>query len=261
MTNVTAWVAARAKRWRADKERRTERSLCSKDWRVRKILVIRFSSLGDVVLTLPVFKRLHTAYPDAHIAALVKEAYADILKEEGSVNEVITFAQGQSLWDLCQRVRRAGFDGILDLHANLRSRILSWYSGAAKVTRFRKAAMARRLFVKWRFGSDVLKDHTLDRYVDAARRFLPQAVLELPAVPSKILIIQTAFLGDAVLTTPLVGALRDQFPTSRLAILCTPEIAEVFARHPAVSEIILFDKRGLERSWRSQWKLIRRLKE
>jgi lipopolysaccharide heptosyltransferase II len=226
-----------------------------------RILVIRLSSLGDVVLTIPVFKRLRDAYPSAHIAALVKEAYADILKEESSINEVITLAKGEPLLNLCRRVRRAGFDGVLDLHANLRSRILAWCSGASKVTRYRKAAMARRLFVQWRFGADTLKEHTLDRYMDAASRFLPKEGLALKAAPAKILIIQTAFLGDAVLTTPLVGALHDQFPTSKLTILCTPEIAEVFVRHPAVSEIVLFDKRGLERSWRSKWKLVRRLKK
>ena len=227
---------------------------------MRKVLVIRLSSLGDVVLTLPVFQRLRAAYPDAHITVLVKESFADVLKEERTINEVMTLGRGESLVEICRRVRRAGFDGILDLHANVRSRLITAFSGARHVVRYRKAALARRLFVAWRFGFDALREHTLDRYLEAASRFVPQKGVQLPVPPSRILIIQTAFLGDAVLTTPLLGALHEQFPESRLVILCTPEIADVFVRHPAVSEVILFDKRGLERSWRSKWKLVRRLR-
>jgi heptosyltransferase-2 len=227
---------------------------------VRKILVIRFSSLGDVVLTIPVFKRLRTAYPDAHIAALVKEAYADILKEENAINEVITLAREGTVLELCRQIRRDQFDAVLDLHANFRSRLVCIFSGAAKVVRYHKAALARRFFVRWRFGSEALKDHTLDRYMEGVSRLLPSSGIQLAAQPERILLIQTAFLGDAVLTTPLLGALHEQFPNSRLVILCTPEVKEVFEHHPAVSEMILFDKRGTERSWISKWRIIRRLK-
>ena len=107
---------------------------------MHKILVIRLSSLGDVVLTLPLFKRLRSAYPEAHIAALVKEAYADVLSGDSSIDEVITLAQGESLFSICQRVRRETFDAVLDLHANFRSRIVSWFSGAARIVRYREGA-------------------------------------------------------------------------------------------------------------------------
>ncbi len=62
---------------------------------MRRILVIRLSSLGDVVLTLPIYKRLRATYPDAHIAALVKDAFADVLRNEPSINEVITLGKGR----------------------------------------------------------------------------------------------------------------------------------------------------------------------
>jgi heptosyltransferase-2 len=227
---------------------------------MRKILVIRLSSLGDVVLTLPVFHRLRAAYPDAHISVLVKDAYSDVLKEEKSVNEIIPFAKGQSLIEVCRQIRHAGFDTILDLHANVRSRMISAFSGARKVVRYQKAAVARRLFVRWRFGSDALREHTLDRYIEAASRLIGSQRVQLSGAPASILVIQTAFLGDAVLTTPLIGALHEQFPKSRLVVLCTPEIGDVFSRHPGVSEVILFDKRGKERTWLNRWKLTQKLK-
>ena len=222
--------------------------------------MIRMSSLGDVVLTLPVFKRLRAAHPDAHIVALVKDAYADVLRAENSIDAVLTMGRGESILSLGRRIRKEKFDTILDLHANLRSRALCWYSGAERIVRYRKAALARRLFVRWRLGSLELKRHTLDRYLEALGRLDIQRRVLLTETPSKILLIQTAYLGDAVLTTPLAGALHQQFPGAKLSVLCTPEIADVFDRHPAVSEVILFDKRGKERSLADRWKLVRRLK-
>jgi len=226
---------------------------------MQKILVIRLSSLGDVVLTLPVFQRLRSSFPDAHIAVLVKDAYADVLRGESSINEVLTLGRGESIFAVCSRIRKEKFDTILDLHANIRSRLVCWLSGAKRIVRYQKGALARRLFVGWRLSSDELKRHTLDRYLEALGHLDKKHRVLLTASSKKILLIQTAFLGDAVLTTPLLGAIHQQFPEARLTVLCTPEIADVFTRHPGVSDVIVFDKRGAERSWISRWKLIKRV--
>ncbi len=227
---------------------------------MRKILVIRLSSLGDIVLTVPVLKRLRASYPQAFIAMLVKEAYAELLREETSLNEIITFREKEPLLGLCQRIRKAGFDGVLDLHANFRSRLVTMFSGATRVARYRKAALARRLFVRWRWDSQSLKEHTLERYMDALHKLEGGSAVTLSAPPGQILIIQTAFLGDAVLTTPLLEALHEQFPQSGLVLLCTPEVKDVFTSCRALSEIILLDKRGKERSWFAKWRLIQQLR-
>ncbi len=222
--------------------------------------MIRLSSLGDVVLTLPVYKRLRAAYPDAHIAALVKEAFADVLKGESTINEVIPFEKDETLVSLIRKIRDLHFDSVLDLHANFRSRILSLFSGARQIVRYRKAAFMRRLFVGTRLGREELQQHTLDRYLEATDRLIFKPAIRLSKPPSKILLIQTAFLGDAVLTTPLAGALHERFPDSHISVLCTPEVRDVFERHPAVAEVILFDKRGKEKSLVAQWALVQKLK-
>ncbi len=227
---------------------------------MRKILVIRLSSLGDIVLTLPILKRLRAHHPQAHISILVKEEFADLLREEGSLNEVITLKKGGTLVALCVKIRQAGFDGVLDLHANVRSRLISAFSGARRVVRYSKAALARRLYVRWRLGRESLQDHTLERYMEALMKFEDVPAVSLSAVPDEILIIQTAFLGDAVLTTPLLDVLKEKFPKSRLVVLCTPEVQDIFSSSKASPEIILLDKRGKERSWLAKWKLIQQIK-
>ncbi len=60
----------------------------------------------------------------------------------------------------------------------------------------------------------------------------------------RVLVIQTAFLGDVVLTTPLLRAVKDRWPASHLAALVIPETAAVLEGLPFLDEIIVHDKRG-----------------
>jgi len=60
----------------------------------------------------------------------------------------------------------------------------------------------------------------------------------------RVLVIQTAFLGDVVLTTPLFRALKGLWPDSHLAALVIPETAPVLEQLPALDEIIVHDKRA-----------------
>jgi heptosyltransferase-2 len=61
---------------------------------------------------------------------------------------------------------------------------------------------------------------------------------------SRILVIQTAFAGDLVLTLPLVQELRATVDGSNITVLCIPSTAPLLARHPAVDSVIVYDKRN-----------------
>jgi len=61
------------------------------------------------------------------------------------------------------------------------------------------------------------------------------------------LVIQTSFLGDMVLTTPLLERLAARGPVD---VVATPANAALLANHPAVRDVILFDKRGEAKGWR-----------
>lgn len=61
------------------------------------------------------------------------------------------------------------------------------------------------------------------------------------------LVIQTSFLGDMVLTTPLIERLAERGPVD---VVATPANAPLLANHPAVRDVILFDKRGEAKGWR-----------
>jgi heptosyltransferase-2 len=63
-------------------------------------------------------------------------------------------------------------------------------------------------------------------------------------VAPRVLVIQTAFLGDVVLTTPLFRAVKERWPESYVAALVIPETAPILAGLPTVDEVIAYDKRA-----------------
>lgn len=60
----------------------------------------------------------------------------------------------------------------------------------------------------------------------------------------KILIRSTNWLGDAVMTTPALQAVRESFPGARIAVLANPLTAPLFQPHPAVDEVFVYDRKG-----------------
>ncbi len=67
---------------------------------------------------------------------------------------------------------------------------------------------------------------------------------DAPAAAERMLVVQSGFLGDVVLTTSLLGALRRRVPSSELVMLVTPAAAPLVARHPALDAVLVDAKRG-----------------
>jgi heptosyltransferase-2 len=76
----------------------------------------------------------------------------------------------------------------------------------------------------------------------------------------RILFIQTAFPGDAILTLPAIKKLKDFFPDCKIDVLCIPTTIEIFAASPFVDNAIFIDKRGEHKSLRSTYKFIKQLR-
>jgi lipopolysaccharide heptosyltransferase II len=74
-----------------------------------------------------------------------------------------------------------------------------------------------------------------------------------PAVRPSTLVIQTAFLGDVVLTTPLLSLLAER--DGPVDVVTTPAAASLLDTHPAVREVVRYDKHGAQRGWRGIWKV------
>ena len=103
-----------------------------------KILLIRLSSLGDIVLTTPAIRAVRANFPDAHIAMLVAKQSADILRENPHLNEIITFDRSAKdkdtgeMWRLVRLLRQRKFTLAVDFQRKFRTEILMYLSGATE---------------------------------------------------------------------------------------------------------------------------------
>ncbi len=116
---------------------------------LHRTLIIRLSSVGDIVLSSLVCRTLRRRFPASHIDYLVKAEYADLVRYNPHLSRIIEFPAGGSLRDvlaLRTRIAEARYDLIIDLHDSLRSRIMT--AGRKAVRRIRKRKIARLLLVK-----------------------------------------------------------------------------------------------------------------
>src|SRR5437868_12397255 len=66
----------------------------------------------------------------------------------------------------------------------------------------------------------------------------------------KILLIKLSAVGDVVHTIPVLNKLRRRYPTAQIDWLVTPPIAELLRHHPAITNVINFEREAWSRPWR-----------
>jgi lipopolysaccharide heptosyltransferase II len=81
-----------------------------------------------------------------------------------------------------------------------------------------------------------------------------------PQHPQKILIRSTNWIGDAVMTTPAVRAIRENFPESEIVMLVHPWVSDVFRYSPRVDRLIFYEKKGRHKGMRGMLRLIGELR-
>ncbi len=148
-----------------------------------KFLVIRLGSLGDVVLATAVVEVLKESFPDSEIDFLVKREYGDILSGNPKLGKVIPFdARGKNggmkgVLAAAETLRSRRYTHVIDLHANLRSRLICALLPGTKKLRYNKQSIKRRLLVR---GWNVETRHTLENYLGALS---PLGIGERKALP------------------------------------------------------------------------------
>lgn len=127
-----------------------------------KILIVRLSSIGDIVLTTPIIRRLH-AQRDVEIHYLTKARFRSVLEYHPEIHRLWTFES--RLEEVMPQLKLEGFSEVIDLHRNLRSWRLKQYLKVPSHS-FPKLNMQKWIFVN--FGWDVMPDvHIVDRYMRA----------------------------------------------------------------------------------------------
>lgn len=134
----------------------------------REIAVLRLSSLGDVILTLPAVRTLAAAYPRARITYWTKEEYADVPRLEPAIAHVRVLEKDarriEDLVSMSAELERC--DLIVDLHRSLRTRLLT-FRQKASILRPPSFRLRRARWVHARWSRPAPAPHALERYARA----------------------------------------------------------------------------------------------
>ncbi|MDB5283936.1 MAG: glycosyl transferase family protein, partial [Bacteroidota bacterium] len=127
-----------------------------------KFLILRFSSIGDIVLTTPVIRCLRKKYPDAEIHYATKKAFASILKNNPYINKIHLL--GDSISELITKLKEEKFDYIIDLHHNQRTLLIKLQLGVKSFS-FDKLNIEKWLMVNFKINR-LPQKHIVDRYLE-----------------------------------------------------------------------------------------------
>lgn len=133
-----------------------------------KFLIIRFSSIGDIVLTTPVVRCLRKQVPDAEIHFLTKQSFRGILSSNPYIDKIHVLADSFEL--MLHELQTEEYDYIIDLHHNLRTLRIKRFLKNVKSFSFNKLNVEK--FVLTNLKINMLPDkHIVDRNMETLRSF------------------------------------------------------------------------------------------
>lgn len=132
-----------------------------------KVLILRFSSIGDIVLTTPIIRCLKEQVKEIEIHFLTKQSFVPILDSNPFLTKVYGFQKNVS--EVLSQLNDEGYDYIIDLHHNLRTKQVIW---ALKVPSksFPKLNFKKWLLVQLKIDKMPFV-HIVDRYFKATTHF------------------------------------------------------------------------------------------
>jgi lipopolysaccharide heptosyltransferase II len=149
--------------WRDFKKSRRK-----KKQEIKRILVIRLSSIGDVILTTPVLHAIKKQYPDAIIHFLVMDRYKDAISGNADIDRLILFPREKyrglaGLIRFSRTFKDNQYDLIIDLHAKIRSMVISTLL-KGKVFRCKKRSLWKSILVPLRLIRYYVDDSIVRNY-------------------------------------------------------------------------------------------------
>lgn len=161
----------------------------------KKILVIDFGQLGDVVLSLPALKSIRARFPRAHITIAVGKPGADVINLSGYADDAIVVDRVAlrdgfkplsilRVFELVKDVRRRKFDFVIDLHSLSETNLLGFLSGAPKRLYARRHGRSLEFLANFHprppAEAESSERHLIDRYLDV---LIPLGVKNADRVP------------------------------------------------------------------------------
>lgn len=132
-------------------------------------MILRFSSIGDIILTTPVIRCIKKQIPNAEIHYCTKKSFVSILENNPYLAKIIPLEN--SLAELKSKLKAEKYDYVIDLHNNLRTlRIKLSFLFSSKITSFDKINIKKLQAVKFKKLSALPNIHIVDRYFSATKK-------------------------------------------------------------------------------------------
>lgn len=140
-----------------------------------KVLVIRMSSIGDVLLTTPVLKAFKRKYPESKIDFLVLDKFKDAILESKYIDNLIIFNKKKddgffNILKFAEKLKENNYDYVFDLHGKFRSKLITKKIGVKSYC-YRKRAWWKTLLVKARMIKYQVDNTIVKNYFGAFKEF------------------------------------------------------------------------------------------
>lgn len=154
----------------------------------KHILVIRFSAMGDVAMTIPVLRALINQYPDVKITVVTKAFFKAIFRDMSNVEVFSADLKGKhngplGLYKLSKELKALNFDAVADLHNVLRSNILKFFFTGKKVVQIDKGRAEKKALTSGKSFEQLKTSY--ERYADVFRSLGFKVDLSQPKFPQK----------------------------------------------------------------------------
>jgi ADP-heptose:LPS heptosyltransferase len=157
----------------------------------KRILIVKPSSLGDIVHTVPLVHAIKRCFPSSYVGWVVQRAFQGILEHDPAIDEIIPIfipstsdpqagrsayfnaftATLRTMKDLRKRLKGRAYDYVFDLHASFRSGLLGMMNPGGTRIGFRDAKELNPLFQHERLVTDPGRPHAVDKNLAFAELF------------------------------------------------------------------------------------------
>ena len=146
--------------------------------RYNKILIVKPSSLGDVIMTLPALSAIRRSYPDATISWLIRPEFSDLIRGNPYLDEIINFDRKflakavykpsalAAIFELIKKLRRSKFDVVFDFQGLFRTASLSFLSGSPVRYGLSNSREFAPLFYTHKAPVDPNRHHIVEMFMD-----------------------------------------------------------------------------------------------
>jgi heptosyltransferase-2 len=216
---------------------------------IEKILVFRQSSLGDVILTLPVVAELKAKFPGSTIDFLTKKHYGSVVEYHPAVDRVMLFENNADFKEILGNIRSEKYDLFIDLQRNFRSLAISLYLFGTRRIAYKKRRLAREIIVR-KPSLNLKVDHTINAYFHTLRRLGIDSPPSPPQMrlPEEAVKFADRFLGESfngipphlIALCPGARHIEKKWPFENYQA-----VAKILLRDPSVAILLIYSSAGL----------------